>query len=259
MTSEATDAPTRQFFNDNSYFGLDPSQILFVKQGNMPCVSLDTGNPILLETPWKVARSPDGNGGVFEALHASGGIKWLQERGVEYVQAYAVDNALVRVADPVFYGYSKARGADVGIKVVSKVSPEESVGVVCLKEEEKGADDSEQEGGGSPTGSEQREGASTNYSENKGQSKGADGGQTLGTFGGNAVTPEMKEEILGRIIKATGLSEQEARTEMERIEREIENGPFGHEDFDEEDYDYEEGYEEDFYGGGSKVCRSSSF
>lgn len=48
---------------------------------------------------------------------------------------YAVDNALARVADPVFYGFVHERQADVGVKVVSKKHAKESVGVVCLHEE----------------------------------------------------------------------------------------------------------------------------
>lgn len=45
---------------------------------------------------------------------------------------YAVDNALARVADPVFYGFVHEHQADVGVKVVSKKHAKESVGVVCL-------------------------------------------------------------------------------------------------------------------------------
>ena len=48
---------------------------------------------------------------------------------------YAVDNALARVADPVFYGFVHERQADVGVKVVSKKHAKESVGVVCLHQE----------------------------------------------------------------------------------------------------------------------------
>lgn len=43
-----------------------------------------------------------------------------------------MDNALVRVADPVFFGYTYESNADVGVKVVTKTSPEEAVGVLCL-------------------------------------------------------------------------------------------------------------------------------
>jgi UDP-N-acetylglucosamine/UDP-N-acetylgalactosamine diphosphorylase len=48
------------------------------------------------------------------------------------LQVYAVDNALARVADPVFYGFVHERKADIGVKVVAKKFPKEAVGVVCL-------------------------------------------------------------------------------------------------------------------------------
>ena len=48
------------------------------------------------------------------------------------VQVYSVDNALVRVGDPVFFGYAHEKKADVGVKVVGRASPDEAVGVVCL-------------------------------------------------------------------------------------------------------------------------------
>lgn len=51
------------------------------------------------------------------------------------LQVYAVDNALARVADPVFFGFVDDHQADVGVKVVSKKHPTEAVGVLCLHTE----------------------------------------------------------------------------------------------------------------------------
>ncbi|BFI24597.1 16S rRNA processing protein RimM [Marchantia polymorpha subsp. ruderalis] len=138
MTSDATDEYTQAYFEDNEFFGLDSAQVWFVKQDSMPCIDLDMiedRHRILLETPWKVAQAPGGNGGLFTALNAQGIIDRLAEEGVDYVQVYAVDNALVRVADPVFFGYTNERGADIGVKVVTKTSPDEAVGVVCINHE----------------------------------------------------------------------------------------------------------------------------
>jgi UDP-N-acetylglucosamine/UDP-N-acetylgalactosamine diphosphorylase len=62
-----------------------------------------------------------------------GVIQSLKDRGVEYTHCYCVDNCLARVADPVFLGYCIAKGTDCGVKVVGKASPEEPVGVVCVR------------------------------------------------------------------------------------------------------------------------------
>ncbi|KAG0567627.1 hypothetical protein KC19_7G149500 [Ceratodon purpureus] len=132
LTSDATDAPTRAFFDEKEYFGLDESQVWFVKQDSLPCVDLEEGHNILLESPWKLAVAPTGNGGLFSALHAQNIVDRLSEEGVRYVQVYSVDNALVRVGDPVFFGYAHEKEADVGVKVVKRNSPDEAVGVVCL-------------------------------------------------------------------------------------------------------------------------------
>ncbi|KAL2651794.1 hypothetical protein R1flu_019922 [Riccia fluitans] len=138
MTSDATDMSTRAYFEDNKFWGLDKSQVWFLKQASLPCSSMELTegqHRILLETPWKVAQGPNGNGGLFNALSAQGTNDRLADLGVDYVQVYAVDNTLVRVADPVFFGYTKERGADIGVKVVTRTSAEEAVGVVCMNYE----------------------------------------------------------------------------------------------------------------------------
>ena len=46
---------------------------------------------------------------------------------------YSVDNALCQVADPEFMGYCFLNNVDFGNKVLEKVDPKESVGVLALK------------------------------------------------------------------------------------------------------------------------------
>lgn len=95
---------------------------------------------VLLETPSKVAVAPDGNGGLYAAIRSplvSGKsdtvLSDIAKRKVLYVHAYCVDNCLVRVADPVFLGYSIQKQADCAAKVVPKSDPAESVGVVARR------------------------------------------------------------------------------------------------------------------------------
>ncbi|KAK4748077.1 hypothetical protein SAY87_014663 [Trapa incisa] len=127
MTSPFTDEATRKFFESHKYFGLEANQVTFFQQGTMPCISKD--GRFIMETPYRVAKAPDGNGGVYSALRYSKLLEDMAARGVKYIDCYGVDNALVRVADPTFLGYFIEKGSDAAAKVVRKAYPQEKVGV----------------------------------------------------------------------------------------------------------------------------------
>ena len=105
----------------------------------MPCLTTD--GKVILETPSRVAVAPDGNGGLYAATRAPlsdadkshSVLSDLERRKVLYVHAYCVDNCLVRVADPVFLGYSIQKQADCTAKVVPKAYASESMGVVARR------------------------------------------------------------------------------------------------------------------------------
>ncbi|KAL5229936.1 hypothetical protein ABZP36_028712 [Zizania latifolia] len=127
MTSPFTDEATCKFFESRRYFGLEPDQVHFFQQGTLPCVSAD--GRFIMETPYKVARAPDGNGGVYAALKYQRLLDDMAGKGVKYVDCYGVDNVLVRVADPTFLGYFIDKGVSAAAKVVRKAYPQEKVGV----------------------------------------------------------------------------------------------------------------------------------
>lgn len=131
MTSEINDAQTRAFFLDNRCFGLDRRQIMMFPQGMMPAFDMKTGQ-ILMESPGVLAMSPDGHGGSFAALLASGAIDQMEGRGVEAISYFQVDNPLAPVLDPVFLGLHADESLSSGeftSKMVSKTEPGEKVGV----------------------------------------------------------------------------------------------------------------------------------
>ncbi|KAM0880446.1 hypothetical protein ACQ4PT_033568 [Festuca glaucescens] len=127
MTSPFTHDVTRKFFESRKYFGVEADQVTFFQQGTLPCVS-DDGR-FIMETPYRVAKAPDGNGGLYSALKSKKLLEDMSARGVKYVDCYGVDNALVRVADPTFLGYFIDKGVSSAAKVVRKAYPQENVGV----------------------------------------------------------------------------------------------------------------------------------
>ncbi|XP_018440807.2 UDP-N-acetylglucosamine diphosphorylase 2 isoform X3 [Raphanus sativus] len=127
MTSPFTHEPTQKFFESRKYFGLEPDQVTFFQQGTLPCITKD--GKFIMETPFSLAKAPDGNGGVYAALKYSRLLEDMASRGIKYVDCYGVDNVLVRVADPTFLGYFIDKGAASAAKVVRKAYPQEKVGV----------------------------------------------------------------------------------------------------------------------------------
>lgn len=132
MTSGPTRKPTEKFFQEHNYFGLPKENVIIFEQGVLPCISNE--GKILMESKSKVAVAPDGNGGIYQALLLSEARTDMRKRGIEHIHAYCVDNCLVKVADPVFIGFSAAKNVDIATKVVRKRAANESVGLIVQKD-----------------------------------------------------------------------------------------------------------------------------
>jgi UDP-N-acetylglucosamine/UDP-N-acetylgalactosamine diphosphorylase len=129
MTSRATHDETTAYFADNDRFGLPESSLRIFRQGTMPAVDADTGR-VLLETPWHIALSPDGHGGMLAGLARSGLLDELRSRGIRQLFYFQVDNPLVDVCGPEFIGYHLLAGSEMTTQVVAKHDPLERVGNV---------------------------------------------------------------------------------------------------------------------------------
>ena len=130
MTSDKNHETTTAFWKEHGYFGYPETLVKFFKQDMAPAVDFD--GKIFLESKDTPALSPNGNGGWFSSMKRAGLVDDLKEKGVEWLNIYAVDNVLQRIADPIFVGASILAGVNCGAKVLSKNDPYEKVGVLCL-------------------------------------------------------------------------------------------------------------------------------
>lgn len=132
MTSEKNHQATVNFLKEHNYFGYDENYIRFFVQEMAPCIDLD--GKILLEEKGRVATSPNGNGGWFNSLLKNPEAKAMLEKyNLKWLNIFAVDNVLQKIADPVFVGATLGGGYEIGSKVIRKVDPFEKVGVMCNK------------------------------------------------------------------------------------------------------------------------------
>jgi UDP-N-acetylglucosamine/UDP-N-acetylgalactosamine diphosphorylase len=132
LTSRDNTEATQAAFREHDHYGLDPAQVTFLVQGELPCT--DPRGKLLLAEVDRVAASPNGHGGAFLALRDAGGLERMAERGQELLFYWQVDNPLCRVADPVFLGAHLAAGAEASTKVVEKVDPSEKVGLLAREQ-----------------------------------------------------------------------------------------------------------------------------
>lgn len=130
MTSDATHAETVAHFKENSYYGLDPNDVVFFPQGMLPALTKD-GVAVLtgVHVASHLSLSPDGNGGIYQALLKHGVLDDMRRRRVVCCDAICVDNVLARPLEPGFVGCCLARNADMGALAVEKAYAHEKVGV----------------------------------------------------------------------------------------------------------------------------------
>ena len=132
MTSDKNHEATTAFFEEKEYFGYRKEQVFFFKQEMAP--ASDYEGKVYLEAKNKMSTSPNGNGGWFSSMAKWGILDKVHEAGVEWLNVFAVDNVLQRIADPCFVGAVLEKNCAVGAKVVKKNAPDEKVGVMCLED-----------------------------------------------------------------------------------------------------------------------------
>lgn len=132
MTSIKNNEQTILFLKEHNFFGYPKEFVTFYIQDMTP--SVDYGGKILMEAPDQLSLSPNGNGGWFSSMIKANLLSDLNYRKIEWINVFAVDNVLQRIADPYFIGATIATNHLSGAKVVRKANPNERVGVLCLED-----------------------------------------------------------------------------------------------------------------------------
>lgn len=132
MTSDKNHEATVSFLKEHDYFGYNAGYVHFFQQEM--AAATDYEGKIYLEEKGKLSTSPNGNGGWFISMKNSGLLDLVHEEGIEWLNVFAVDNVLQRIADPCFIGATIQKNCVVGAKVVRKNAPDEKVGVMCLED-----------------------------------------------------------------------------------------------------------------------------
>lgn len=132
MTSDKNHETTVAFFREKEYFGYNADYVTFFMQDMAPASDYD--GKVYMEAKHKISTSPNGNGGWFLSMMKWGVVDKIREAGVEWLNVFAVDNVLQRIADPCFVGAVIATDSAVGAKVVKKNAPDEKVGAMCLED-----------------------------------------------------------------------------------------------------------------------------
>lgn len=132
MTSDKNNDATISFLKKHKFFGYQEEYVHFFEQEM--AAATDYSGKIYLEEKGKLSTSPNGNGGWFISMKNAGLLDFVEKQGIEWMNVFAVDNVLQRIADPCFVGATIEKNCTVGAKVVRKNAPDEKVGVMCLED-----------------------------------------------------------------------------------------------------------------------------
>ncbi len=132
MTSDKNHDATVSFLKEHDYFGYNKDYVTFFMQEMAP--ASDYQGKVYMEEKGKISTSPNGNGGWYSSMYKWGVAQKAMAEGVEWLNVFAVDNVLQRIADPCFVGAVIDEGCACGAKVVKKCAPDEKVGVMCLED-----------------------------------------------------------------------------------------------------------------------------
>jgi UDP-N-acetylglucosamine/UDP-N-acetylgalactosamine diphosphorylase len=126
MTSPSVHDETISYFEEHDYFGLNDS-IEFFCQGILPVVESQSGQ-ILLQSPHTISVSPNGHGGMIEALVANKLLDKYQQAGIEHFFFGQIDNPLSPTCCPELIGFHSLTDSAVTLQAITKQDAQDKTG-----------------------------------------------------------------------------------------------------------------------------------
>ena len=131
MTSSENNVETLKFLEKNNYFGYPKEKVKIFIQGELPILNKE--GKLLLNENGLIKKASDGNGSIYYSMVKNGIIKDMKQNGVEWIYISSIDNILLKLVEPTLVGLTISQGNKTASKTITKLSPEERVGVFCNK------------------------------------------------------------------------------------------------------------------------------
>ena len=131
MTSKENDKLTKQFFEQNSYFGYPKEKIKFFTQGKLPIIN--TEGKLILDRLDYIKEGSNGNGNVFDSMEKNKIIDLMKSLKIQWVSFGGIDNVLLKNVDPLFLGMTIDKKMQIASKSIFKKEALENTAVYCKK------------------------------------------------------------------------------------------------------------------------------
>ena len=128
MTAPQNYTEIASYFVDHNFFGLDPSQIAFFVQEELPL--LNEEGDLFSDKKGHIAMGPDGNGSSLLHFYRSGVWDVWHDQGIRYTTYVLIDNPLADPFDAELIGCHFNLNTDVTLKCTERKNPQEKVGII---------------------------------------------------------------------------------------------------------------------------------
>lgn len=132
MTSKSNDLATKNFFEENNYFGYPKDKIKFFIQDYLPV--LDLNGKLILSEPYVIKEESNGNGDIYKALLRNNMIQEMKLSGIEWIFIGGIDNVLLKMVDPIFLGLAIRKKVLIASKTIFKENSLDKECVFCKKD-----------------------------------------------------------------------------------------------------------------------------